>query len=52
MQGQRRSPSRTVGEAKSHLQSNHIPIREDQKAQTKACAHQDPGERSSDNTRD
>ena len=42
IQGQRRNPSKTVGGAKSHLESNPIPARDAQKAQTKPCAHQDP----------
>ena len=41
-QGQRRSPSKTVGGAKSHLESNPIPTRDAQRAQTKPCVHQDP----------
>ena len=36
-------PSKTVGGAKLHLESNLIPTREAQRAQTKPCAHQDPG---------
>ena len=42
IQGQRRSPSKTVGGAKSHLESNPISARDTQKAQTKTCSHQDP----------
>ena len=42
VQGQRRSPSKMVGGAKSHLESNSIPARDDQRAQTKPCVHQDP----------
>ena len=41
-----------VGWAKSCLESNPIPARDVQRAQTKPCEHQDPGERSSDPTRD
>ena len=40
-QGQRRSPSKMVGVVKSHLESDHIPTRDDQRAQTKPCAHQE-----------
>ena len=39
----RRSPSKMVGGAKSHLESNPIPTRDARRAQTKPCAHQDPG---------
>ena len=35
IQGQRRSPSKTVGGAKSHLESNPIPAADAQGAQTK-----------------
>ena len=38
-QGQRRSLSKMVGVVKSHLESDHIPTRDDQRAQTKPCAH-------------
>ena len=41
-----------VGGVKSHLESNPIPGRDAQMAQTKPCAHLDPGERSSDPTKD
>ena len=41
VQGQRRSP-KTVWGAKFCLESNPIPARDDGKAQTKPCAHQDP----------
>ena len=34
IQGQSRSPSKTVGGAKSHLESNHIPNRDSWRAQT------------------
>ena len=34
IQGQRRSPSKMVGGAKSHLESNPIPTRDAQRAQT------------------
>ena len=34
VQGQRRSPSKTVGGVKSHLESNPIPTRDTQRAQT------------------
>ena len=40
VQGQRRSPSKMVGGVQSHLESNPIPARESQKAQTKPCVHQ------------
>ena len=40
IQGQRRSPSKMVGEAKLHLESNPIPTRDVPRAQTKPCAHQ------------
>ena len=79
IQGQRRSPSKMVGGAKSCLESNSIPARDTLRAQTylvcteprdlhqnlhrtgetdswraqaKPGAHQDPGERSHDPTRD
>ena len=42
IRGQRRSPSKTVGGAKSHLESNPISARDTQKAPTKTYAHQDP----------
>ena len=42
VQGQRRNPSKMVGGAKSHLESNPITAREFQRAQTKPCVHQDP----------
>ena len=38
--GQRRSPRKTVGGAKSHLESNPLPASDAQKAQIKPCAHQ------------
>ena len=38
VQGQRRSPNKMVGGAKSHLESNPIPTRDTQRAQTKPCA--------------
>ena len=41
IQGQRRSPSKMVGGAKSHLESNPIAIRDARRAQTKLCAHQE-----------
>ena len=40
-QGQRRSPSKMVGGAKSHLVSNPIPTRDDRRAQTKPHVHQE-----------
>ena len=42
VQGQRRSPSKTVGRAKLWLESNPILARDAQGAQTKPCVHQDP----------
>ena len=42
VQGQRRSPYKTVGGVKSHLESNPRPARNAQRAQTRPCAHQDP----------
>ena len=42
VQGQRRSPSKTVGGVKSHLESNPIPSRNAQRAQTNLCV---PGPR-------
>ena len=41
VQGQRRSPNKTVGGEKSHLDSNPITSRDAWRAQTKPCAHQD-----------
>ena len=43
IQGQRRSPNKTVGGAKSHLESKPIFTRDAQKAQTKPCVYQGPG---------
>ena len=43
IQGQRRDPSKMVGWAKSHLESNLIPTRDAWRAQTKLCVHHDPG---------
>ena len=37
-----RSHSKTVGGAKSHLESNPIPARDAQRVQKNPCAHQDP----------
>ena len=45
VQGQRRSPSKMVGGAKSHLESNPIPARDAQRAQTKLYAHQETPQR-------
>ena len=39
-QGQRRSPRKTVGGVKSHLESNVIPARDARRAQTEPCVHQ------------
>ena len=41
IQGQRRSPSKTVGGAKSHLESNPITTRDTQRAQTTPGVHQE-----------
>ena len=41
VQGQRRSPKKTGGGEKSHLDSNPITARDARRAQTKPCAHQD-----------
>ena len=40
IQGHRRSPSKIVGGAKSHLEPNPIPARDTRRAQTKLCVHQ------------
>ena len=45
VQGQRRSPRKMVGGAKLHLESNLIPARDSQRAQTKPCAHQETPQR-------
>ena len=45
VQGQRRSPSKMVGGVKLHLESNPIPTRDAQRAQTKPCAHQETPQR-------
>ena len=42
IQGQRRSPSKTVGGVKLSLESNPIPARDTWRVQTKPYAHQDP----------
>ena len=42
VQGQRRSPNKTVGGVKLHLESNFIPTRDTQRMQAKPCVHQDP----------
>ena len=42
VKGQRRSPNKKEGGAKSYLESNPITTRDAQRAQTKPCAHQDP----------
>ena len=42
LQGQRRSPSKMVGRAKSHLESNPIPARDAQSIQTKPCEYETP----------
>ena len=44
-QGQRRSPSKMIEGVKLHLESNPIPIRDAQWAQTKPCAHQENPQR-------
>ena len=41
VQGQRRNPSKMLGGAKSHLESNTIPTRDTRRVQTKPCAQQD-----------
>ena len=41
LQGQRRSPRKMVGGAKLHWESNSIPTRDNWRAQTKLCAHQE-----------
>ena len=38
VRGQRRSPSKTVGGANSRLESNPVPARDAQRAQTNLCA--------------
>ena len=43
VQGQMRNPNKMVGGVKSHLESNLTSARDAQRAQTKPCAHQDPG---------
>ena len=45
IQGQRRSPSKTVGGVKLHLETNSIPARDARRAQTKPCAHQETPQR-------
>ena len=45
VQGQRRSPNKTVGGVKSRLESNPIPARDTWRAQTKPCAHQETPQR-------
>ena len=40
-EGQRRSPSNTVGGSKLHLESNPIPTRDAWRAQTKPCTQQE-----------
>ena len=45
IQGQRRSPSKMVGGAKLHLDSNPIPARDVPRDQTKPCAHQETPQR-------
>ena len=42
IQGQRRSPNKTVRGVKSHLEPNLIPARDAWRAQTKPWVHQDP----------
>ena len=43
--GQRRSPSKTVGREKLHLESNPLPTRDSWKAQSKSSAHQETPQR-------
>ena len=45
IQGQRRGPSKMIGGAKSCLESNPLPTRDEQRAQTKPCMHQETPER-------
>ena len=45
VQGQRRSPNKMVGGAKSCLETNHIPPTDAQGAQTKPCVHQETPQR-------
>ena len=45
VQGQRRSPKKMVGEARSCLESNPIPARDAERAPTKSCAHQKNSQR-------
>ena len=40
---QKRRPNKTVGAAKSHLESNLILPRDSQRVQTKPCVQQGPG---------
>ena len=47
VQGQRRSPCRAVGGAKSCLESNPIPTRDALRAQTKPCTEQETPQRRS-----
>ena len=41
IQRQRRSCNKMAGGVKLHLESNPIPTRDSQRAQTKSCGHQD-----------
>ena len=43
VKGQRKSPNKMVGEAKSHVETNPLPARDTQRAQTNPCVPQDPG---------
>ena len=45
VQGQRRSHSKTIGGAESHLESNPIPTRDTWRTQTKPCAQQETPQR-------
>ena len=45
VQEQRRSPSKMVGGMKLHLESNSIPTRDTQRAQTKPWVHQETPQR-------
>ena len=47
VQGQRRSPSKMVGQVKSYLESNPIPTTDARRAQTKPCVHQETPQRQS-----
>ena len=52
IQGQRRSPNKMVGGTQSHFKSNLRPARDNRRAQTKPCVHQDWGKGAATPTRD